>query len=67
MLGKIADAKGRIDMLKEAVAELDANMELSLLVDQVCEKLPALRRFQYGLRKHLVVLYISRLRGKPVA
>lgn len=45
MVEKIADAKRIVDMLKEAVTELDDNLRLSILVDQVCERLqmPMLR------------------------
>lgn len=45
MLEKIADAKRIVDALKQAVTELDDNIELSQLVDSVCEslKMPMLK------------------------
>ena len=39
MLGKIVEAKQIVDMLKQAVIELDDFSELSMLVERVCESL----------------------------
>ncbi|MGN0462267.1 MAG: MBL fold metallo-hydrolase [Ruminococcus sp.] len=39
MLNKIAGAKRIVDTLKQAVTELDDSLELSMLVDSVCERL----------------------------
>lgn len=39
MLDKIADAKRIVNKLKQAVTELDDSLELSMLVDSVCERL----------------------------